>query len=157
MAADLEVVATSHRSRIRLVEERDRRTGRRIRLVTNKGNGRKVALLARSQLDQRTKALKEFDSITSGLAADLGGIDNLTVVQRHLVEAFAGAAVVVNDLNARLLMGSKVDVVEHSQVIGILVRIAARLGVKRVAKDVSPSLGQILQHTPDPKLPRAER
>jgi hypothetical protein len=130
------------------VEVNHKSSRRRIRLVTSSPNGRrgKVQLLARSQLDQRTRASKEFDLITSGIIADLGGEEVLTTVQRHLVEAFAGAAVTVNDLNARLLLGGKVDVVEHSQAIGILVRIAARLGLKRVAKDVSPSLGQLLQH-----------
>jgi hypothetical protein len=113
------------------------------------GNGRsKIQLLTRSQLDGRTKARKQFDAIASGIITDLGGEEALTTVQRHLVEAFAGAAVTVNDLNARLLLGGKVDLVEHSQAISILVRIATRLGLKRVAKDVSPSLGQILQHTP---------
>ena len=113
------------------------------------GNGRsKIQLLTRSQLDGRTKARKQFDAIAFGITADLGGEEALTTVQRHLVEAFAGAAVTVNDLNARLLLGGKVDLVEHSQAISILVRIATRLGLKRVAKDVSPSLGQILQHTP---------
>ena len=105
-------------------------------------------MLTRSQLDGRTKARRHFDAIASGIIADLGGEEALTTVQRHLVEAFAGAAVTVNDLNARLLLGGKVDVVEHSQAISILVRIATRLGLKRVAKDVTPSLGQILQHTP---------
>jgi hypothetical protein len=59
-------------------------------------------------------------------------------VQRHLVEAFAGAALHVSDLNARLLLGEKIDVTGHSQVISTLVRIASRIGIHRLARDVSP-------------------
>ena len=52
----------------------------------------------------------------------------------------------VNDFNARLLLGGKVDVLEHAQTISILVRIATRLGLKRVAKDFTPTLGSLLRH-----------
>jgi len=105
--------------------------------------GSKVLLLSRDALDGRTRARKQFDAIAAGIARDLGGADRLTVVQLHLVEAFAGAAVHVHDLNARLLLGQEVDVCAHSQAISTMVRIASRIGTKRVARDVT-SLGQIL-------------
>jgi hypothetical protein len=101
------------------------------------GNGRgKVRLLTRQSLDGRTKARRQLDAIASGIAQDLGGEDRLSVVQKHLVEAFAGAALHVNDLNAKLLLGQDVDIVEHSQVISTLVRIASRIGIDRVPRDV---------------------
>jgi hypothetical protein len=63
------------------------------------GNGQgKTRLLTRDNLDKRTKASKQFDAIAEGIAQDLGGEDRLSTVQRHLVEAFAGAAVHVHDL-----------------------------------------------------------
>jgi hypothetical protein len=103
------------------------------------GNGRgKTRLLTRGNLDGRTKARKQFDSIAKGIAQDLGGEDRLSTIQRHLVEAFAGAAVHVHDLNARLLLGEEVDIVAHSQAISTMVRIASRVGVRRVARDITP-------------------
>jgi hypothetical protein len=120
---------------------------RRVRLITSSPNGRgKVQLLTRDQLDRRTVAHKQFEAIAEGIARDLGGEGNLSTIEHHLVEAFAGAAVTVNDFNARLLLGGKVDVLEHAQAISILVRIATRLGLKRVAKDVTPTLGSLLRH-----------
>jgi hypothetical protein len=105
------------------------------------GNGKgKLRLLSRANLDGRTKARKQFDSIASGIAADLGGEEQLSTIQRHLVEAFAGAACHVNDINARLLLGEEIDVVLHSQAISTMVRIATRLGVRRVPKSVAPDL-----------------
>ena len=48
-----------------------------------------------------------------------------------LVEAFAGAAVHVHDLNARLLLGEEVDITAHASAISTMVRIASRIGVHR--------------------------
>ena len=115
-------------------------------LSLSNGNGvGKVRLLTREHLDGRTTAAKEFDSIADGITSDLGGASNLSTVQRLLVEAFAGAAVHVNHLNTLLLLGQKVDIVEHSQAISTMVRIASRIGLHRVARDLNPSLGDLLR------------
>ena len=100
--------------------------------------GPKTRLLTREALDGRTRARKQFDAIATGIANDLGGEDQLSTVQRHLVEAFAGAAICVHDLNARLLLGQKVDILELSTAISTMVRIASRVGVNRVATDITP-------------------
>jgi hypothetical protein len=107
--------------------------------MTTSSNARsrsKLRLLSRDNLDRRTVAARNFDSIASDIAADLGGEDQLSTVQRHLVQAFAGTALHVHDLNARLLLGEKVDVVEHCQTISTLVRVAQRIGIRRVARDI---------------------
>jgi hypothetical protein len=107
-------------------------------LSMSSGNGRgKIRLLTRDVLDGRTQACRQFDTIARGIAQDLGGEGELSTVQKHLVEAFAGVALQVNDCNARLLLGERVDIVEHSQACATLVRIASRLGIKRVARDIS--------------------
>jgi hypothetical protein len=107
----------------------------------SRGNGRgKVQILTRQNLDGRTKARKQFDAIASGIASDLGGPDRLSTVQRHLVEAFAGVAMMVNTTNARLLLGEEVDIVEHAQVVSTLTRVASRIGLGRIPRDVTPSL-----------------
>jgi hypothetical protein len=36
----------------------------------------------------------------------------LSTVEKHLIENFAGIAVVINDINARLLLGEEVDLLE---------------------------------------------
>ena len=102
------------------------------------GNGRgKVRLLTRQSLDGRTKARKRFDAVVEGIASDLGGEAQLTTVQRHLVEAFAGCAVVVHDINARLLLGQPIDIGEATQAVSSLVRLASRIGVGRHMRDVT--------------------
>src|SRR5262245_38956642 len=96
-------------------------------------NGRgKVRLLNRDALDGRTKARKQFDAIASGICADLGGEDRLSTVQKHLVEAFAGCALTLNDINARTLLGEPIDLLAYSQAVSTLVRVAAKLGTTRI-------------------------
>ena len=102
------------------------------------GNGRgKVRPLTRQSLDGRTKARKQFDAVVEGIASDLGGEAHLTTVQRHLDEAFAGCAVVVHDINARLLLGQQIDISEATQAVSSLVRLASRIGVGRHMRDVT--------------------
>jgi hypothetical protein len=102
------------------------------------GNGRgKIRLLTRQSLDGRTKARKQFDAIAQGIASDLGEKD-LSTVQRHLIEAFAGCAIVLQAINARILLGEPVDIADQSSAASTLVRLAARIGVDRVPRDITP-------------------
>lgn len=108
--------------------------------IRRSSNGKyrgKTKLITREQLDRRTRAAQVFDAIASAIAVELGGEGELSTVQKHLVEAFAGCAVHVGDINARLVLGEDVDVVEHSQAISTMVRVASRIGLnKRVAKPI---------------------
>jgi hypothetical protein len=108
------------------------RNGRRRHRAT------KLAPLTRNALDGRSNAIKQFDAIASSIVADLGGEDQLTTVQRHLIEAFAGASITVDNLNARLLLGEKLDILEYSTAISTMVRVASRIGLHRVATDITP-------------------
>ncbi len=109
----------------------------------------KKRLLTRDALDGRTRAARAFDAIAGGIAADLGGCQHLTTVERELVEAFAGAAVNVHDLNARLLVGTQIDLVQQATAISSLCRLASRIGTGRRARDVTPTLDQYLPERPE--------
>jgi hypothetical protein len=103
-------------------------------------------LLLRDNLDHRTRAHREFDTIAGGIARDLSGgdPDQLTTVERQLIEAFAGAALHISAINAKILLGEKVNIITHSQAVSMLVRIAARLGIsRRFVKDITPTLDEI--------------
>jgi hypothetical protein len=110
-----------------------------------RGNGKgKIRLPTRENLDGRTRARKQFDAIASGVAVDLGGSDHLSTVQKHLAEAFAGIAIVVQSVNAKLLAGEEIDITDACQASSTLVRIAARIGVNIVPRDITPTLSDIL-------------
>jgi hypothetical protein len=112
------------------------------------GNGRgKVRLLTRGQLDGRTRARKQFDAIATGIAADLGGEDRLTTVQRALIEAFAGTALAVNALNMAMLLGKSIDIGELSQAASTLTRLSSRIGIGRVPRDITDPLTYASKHS----------
>jgi hypothetical protein len=102
-------------------------------------------LLTRDQLDGRANAAKFFDQLATNIENDLGGHDQLSAIERSLVEAFCGAAVTLQNLNTRLALGEAIDVSQHSQCVGAMVRVASRLGLQRRAVDVGPGLGDLLR------------
>ena len=104
----------------------------------------KIRLLTRDQLDGRTRAARQFDAIFAGIASDLGG--RLTTVQFELAQAFAGAAVSVHDLNARLLVGEPIDLSEQAIAISSLVRLVNHIGIGRRSRDVTPDLRDYLEN-----------
>jgi hypothetical protein len=97
----------------------------------------KPQLLTRSHLDGRSNAAREYDRIVSGIESDLGGKDRLSTVQSALIEAFAGVAVQCANLNTRVLLGEQIDLSAHSAAVGAMVRVASRIGVVRVPRDVT--------------------
>jgi hypothetical protein len=94
--------------------------------------------LTRSSLDGRTNAAKHFDSIVSEITNDLGGPDNITTIQRGLIEAYAGTAVRANEMNVKMLLGKDVSLADHALIVSSMVRVASRLGVERRARDITP-------------------
>jgi len=102
-------------------------------------------LLSRATLDGRTNAAKAFDRLVADIESDLGGHDQLSAIEVALVEAFAGAAVTLQHLNTQLALGQPIDLSQHAQAVGAMVRVASRLGLQRRARDVGPTLGEILR------------
>lgn len=91
-------------------------------------------LITRASLDGRTRGAREFDEIAAGITSDLGGSDQVTMIERTLIEGYAGAALQVRNLNARLCLGQDIDPTEHAQAVSSLVRVASRLGLQRRQK-----------------------
>jgi hypothetical protein len=93
-------------------------------------------LLTRAELDGRTNAARYFDRICGDIESDLGGREQLSTIEVALIEAFAGAALTLQNLNTRLALGEQIDLGEHSQAVSSMVRVASRLGLRRRAKDI---------------------
>jgi hypothetical protein len=101
--------------------------------------------VTRADLDDRTAAARMWDNLSRNIAADLGGEDNLSSVQKTLIEAFVGVSIQLTDINMRGLQGEKVDLSELSLAASTLVRIATRIGITRQPRDVGSSLGDLLR------------
>src|SRR5262249_1455944 len=103
-------------------------------------------LLTRGQLDGRTSAAKVFDRLVTAIQARPGGTDQLSAIERNLVQAFAGAAVTLHHLNARLMAGEEINLAQHAQAVSAMVRVASRLGLQRRQKTVGElTLGDLLR------------
>jgi hypothetical protein len=104
--------------------------------------------LSRASLDGRTVAARSYDRLASDITGDLGGRDQLSWIERTLVEAYCGAYISVASINARIVRGETVDLGELSGCVSAMVRVASRLGISRRMRDVSPTLSDLLKGSP---------
>jgi hypothetical protein len=95
-------------------------------------------LLSRLELDRRLNTVKQFDQCVAAIKADLGGGDRLSAIETRLVEAFAGSAITLDNLNARVLLGEPISLSEFAQTVSAMVRVASRLGCSKRLRDVTP-------------------
>jgi hypothetical protein len=108
----------------------------------------KPQLITRDRLDGRRNAVATFDKHAREIQTDLGGPDQLSAIQLALVEAFVGESLVMQTMNAKIMLGEEVDLGLHALVAGALCRLASRLGVSRRAKDITPTLSDLLKAPP---------
>jgi hypothetical protein len=103
----------------------------------------KVRLVRRQDIDQRTLVAKDFDAQVAAITSDLG--NDLTAVEKQLVENFAGISALLNDMLVQILLGQEVDPFVLCTLNSASVRVASRLGLRRRAKDVTtPQLADYL-------------
>jgi hypothetical protein len=95
--------------------------------------------------DKRAAVYRRFKDITNALVADQGGIEHCSESRLQLIRRFSAAAVLAEQMEARLANGEEISVSEHSVLSSTLVRLASRIGLSRNAKDVTPSLADYLQ------------
>jgi hypothetical protein len=58
----------------------------------------------------------------------------------QLIRRFAAAAVLAEQMEARLANGEQIDIAEHATLSSTLVRLAQRIGIDRVPRDVGLTL-----------------
>jgi hypothetical protein len=93
-------------------------------------------LLSRLELDRRLNSVTQFESLVSAIRADLG--HDLSEIESRLIEAFAGSAITLDNLNARVLLGEPISLAEFAQTVSAMVRVASRLGCSKRLRDVTP-------------------
>jgi hypothetical protein len=106
---------------------------------------RKLKLLTAEHLDGRSHAARAFNSIIARVTRDLGGAENLSEIEKHLVTSFAGAAILQGHQLTKMLSGSAIDVHEYATLTTAMIRSATRLGPPR-QKDVTPSVADYVKH-----------
>jgi hypothetical protein len=103
-------------------------------------NGTDGAVLP--NVDGRSLVARRYRDISEAVAREQNG--ELSEVRLQLIRRFAAAAVLAEQMEARLARGEQIDVSEHSQLSSTMVRIAQRIGVNKIPRDITPSLEQYL-------------
>jgi hypothetical protein len=103
-------------------------------------NGRRVFVEA----DQRGPWTRRFKDILAQIVADLGGADVLSEGQRQIARRATTLSIACEKLEGEIAEGKDVSLEVYGQLSDRLGRCFNRLGLKRLAKDITPTLGQLL-------------
>jgi hypothetical protein len=79
--------------------------------------------------------------ISSAILADDGGADAYSESRKQLVRRFT-AAVLVDQMQTRLVKGEGLNVERHALLISSMPRVAPQIGVNRIPRNITPSLSE---------------
>jgi hypothetical protein len=97
-------------------------------------------------IDGRSHQARRMYDIAALVARDLGGADRLTETRLSLIRRFSSLSVLLEEQEVQIASGKEIDLGSYSQLSSTLVRLAARIGLKRVLRDVTPSVAEYLAH-----------
>jgi hypothetical protein len=103
-------------------------------------NGRDVL----PDVDGRSLIARRYRDISNAIAADQGGLSQLSESRLQLIRRFSAAAVLAEQMEARLANGEEINIAEHALLCSTLSRLSSRIGLDRHAKDVT-TLSDILR------------
>ena len=107
-------------------------------------------------VDGRSLLAKRYRDIADQLVADQGG-GGLPEARLQLIRRFAGCCVLAEQLEAKLVIEEPIKTEEYSQLISFLVRVASRIGLDRIPRNVTPALRDYLdlRSQPEPEFGEA--
>jgi hypothetical protein len=112
-------------------------------------NGRSRATNHRDLLphiaDGRHAQARRFRDLVRSMISDAGGVENCTEIRLGLIRRLAAATVLSEEIEGKAVNGEPVDLGAFCQLASTTVRLATRLGVERVPRNVGPSLADYLQ------------
>jgi hypothetical protein len=98
------------------------------------------------RIDQNSGPGRFFSKMLRDVESDLGGRSRLSRIELELAEAFCGSAVALRYQTHQILLGelAEVDLSSYATLGSTMLRIGSRLGFARRAKDVTPTLSDLL-------------
>lgn len=96
-------------------------------------------------IDGRSPAARRYKDICAALVADSGGVDRCSEARLQLIRRFSAACVMAEEVEAALVNGEEISIAEHSLLSSTLVRLAQRIGISRMPKNVTPHLHDYLE------------
>ncbi len=107
------------------------------------GNGATLWLDEKA-VDARSKAARRFRDILGEIVSDLGGHDRLSEGQRQIARRCAMLSVQCELLESQAVAGEEFDIETYGILTDRLGRAFQRLGLRRVPKDATVSLADVL-------------
>lgn len=101
-------------------------------------------------IDQRTATYRRYRDLVEAILGDQGGEDQCSESRKQLVRRFAACSVLAEQAEARLVAGEQIDVQEHALLCSTLTRLVSRLGIDRIARDISPTLSDYFKSESPP-------
>jgi hypothetical protein len=81
---------------------------------------------------------RRYRDISSAILADQGGLEQCSESRLQLIRRFSAAAVLAEQMEARLANGEEIDISEHALLCSTLTRLSTRLGIDRRAREITP-------------------
>jgi hypothetical protein len=129
-------VAKVHRSSVDRPHVGQRSAAQRSRIT----NGRDLL----PDIDGRGAIARRFRDIVSAILVDQGGVDQCSESRKQLVRRFAAAAVIAEQMEAKLARGEQINIAEHATLSSTLIRLAQRIGIDRRTKNITLTLADYL-------------
>jgi len=117
--------------------------GRAPRVRSAVTNGRRLHVVPPGD----TRWARRFRDVLAEITSDLGGAPELSEAQRQLARRAATIALECEKLEAKAVAGEAIDLDLYGQLTDRLGRTFGRLGLKRVARDITPSLAEYITQT----------
>jgi hypothetical protein len=95
-------------------------------------------------VDGRSPMARRYRDICAALLSDMGGLDHCTEARLQLLRRFSAASVMAEAMEAELVNGKPINIVEHSLLSSTLVRLAQRIGINRRSRNITPTLKDYL-------------
>jgi hypothetical protein len=121
------------------------------RITTQEGSWRSAVTNGKRlfvEKDRRGPWARRFRDIVAQITSDLGGADLLSEGQRQLIRRAATISLSCERLEGRLAADEEVNLEVYGMLSDRLGRVFNRLGLKRQARDLTPSLDDYLRNRP---------
>ena len=90
-------------------------------------------------VDGRSVIARRYYDIQTAIIVDQGTASLISEARLQLIRRFSAAAVMAEMLEAKLANGETIDIAEHALLTSTMVRVAQRIGIDRIPKDLEPS------------------
>jgi hypothetical protein len=139
----IEAAAVLERKPGKITQKQTRALQRYLRQCAARGDDAIAAELP--AVNMNTTLGMRYKAIASAIILDMGGVDRCSQVALQLIRRFAGASALAEQLEVRAVGGEQIKTEEHAMLSSTLTRIARLIGTGRHARDVTPTLGDLLR------------